>query len=123
MAATADGTLNQQAEIYGESWEAASNRVRTALEGIYDSVLEDDMFIGILNGLAEVLGFIEGVVDALGGMKGLLVAIGAVLTNVFGKQMANGLRNMAENIKMMTPGGRAAVQKEKQDYLDYAANM
>ena len=34
MAATADGTLDAQAEIYGESWEAASNRVRAALEGI-----------------------------------------------------------------------------------------
>ena len=122
LAATAEGTLDQQADIYAESWEAASKRARASMEGLFDSILEDDFFIGLLNGFSEVIGFIEGVVDALGGMKGLLLTIGAILTNVFGKQMASGIRNMADNIKMMTPKGREAIANEKRKQVEEAAN-
>lgn len=121
LAATAEGTLDQQAEIYAESWEAASNRVRASLEGLFDSLLEDDFFIDLLNGFSELIGFIEGTVDALGGMKGVLLAIGAILTKVFSKQMAGGLRNMAENIQMMTPKGRQKVIDQKAAFLKNAA--
>ena len=121
LAATAEGTLDQQAEIYAESWEAASNRVRASLEGLFDSLLEDDFFIGLLNGFSELIGFIEGTVDALGGMKGVLLAIGAILTKVFSSQMAGGLRNMAENIQMMTPKGRQKVIDQKAAFLKNAA--
>lgn len=122
LAATAEGTLDQQAEIYAESWEAASNRVRASLEGLFDSLLEDDFFIGLLNGFSELIGFIEGTVDALGGMKGVLLAIGAILTKVFSSQMAGGLRNMAENIQMMTPKGRQKVIDEKREQLEALSN-
>ena len=121
LAATAEGTLDQQADIYAESWEAASNRVRASLEGLFDSLLEDDFFIGLLNGFSELIGFIEGTVDALGGMKGVLLAIGAILTKVFSSQMAGGLRNMAENIQMMTPKGRQKVIDQKAAFLKNAA--
>jgi hypothetical protein len=33
--ANATGTLDKQAEIYAESWEAAKKRVQAAAEGIY----------------------------------------------------------------------------------------
>jgi len=41
----ADGTLEEQAEIYAESWEAARKRVRAAAEDIYNDLLDDDFFI------------------------------------------------------------------------------
>jgi hypothetical protein len=34
-AANAEGELQRQADIYAESWEAASKRVKAALETIY----------------------------------------------------------------------------------------
>lgn len=122
LAATAEGTLDQQADIYAESWEAASSRVRASLEGLFDSLLEDDFFIGLLNGFSELIGFIEGTVDALGGMKGVLLAIGAILTRVFSKQMAGGLQNMAHNLQMLTPKGRQSIIDEKREQLNTLAN-
>jgi hypothetical protein len=35
----ADGSLQEQADIYAESWEAARDRMRAAMEGIYDELL------------------------------------------------------------------------------------
>ena len=122
LAATAEGTLDQQADIYAESWEAASKRVRASLEGLFDSLLEDDFFIGLLNGFSELIGFIEGTVDALGGMKGVLLAIGAILTKVFSQQMAGGLQNMAHNLQMLTSKGRQSVIDEKRNQLNALAN-
>jgi len=35
------GTVQKQADIYAESWEAASKRVRASLEGLYTTLLDD----------------------------------------------------------------------------------
>jgi len=40
-AQNADGALQEQQEIYAESWEAASKRVKAAMEDIYGSLLND----------------------------------------------------------------------------------
>lgn len=88
------GTLNKQQEIYAESWEAASKKVKTSLEGIYDSVINDKAIIKITNGFANFLNLIENVSDSLGGMRGILFGLGAVVTKVFSKQMTESLNNM-----------------------------
>ena len=99
IAQNSSGTLDKQAEIYAESWEAASNRVRAAWEGIYDSIFDDDFFISVTDGFAGILKGIENVTDAMGGMKGIAFGLGAVLTKVLGKQMAQSLSNAAYGIK------------------------
>lgn len=88
------GTLNKQQKIYAESWEAASKKVKTSLEGIYDSVINDKAIIKITNGFADFLNLIENVSDSLGGMRGILLGLGAVVTKVFSKQMTESLNNM-----------------------------
>lgn len=109
----ATGSLQKQADIYAESWEAAQDRVRAAAEGLFDSLIDEDFFIGLLNGLEDVLTFIEKTVDAVGGLKGVLAAVSVVMTKMFSEQMAQGLRNMAHNIYMSTEGGRQAMADEK----------
>ena len=47
VAQGSDGTLERQANIYAESWEGASNRVRSAMEGIYSTLLDDEFFIDL----------------------------------------------------------------------------
>ena len=42
VAEGAEGALQEQADIYAESWEAASTRVRAAAEEIYSALLNDD---------------------------------------------------------------------------------
>jgi hypothetical protein len=122
MAAEAGGTLQEQADIYAESWQGASNRVRASLESIWMALLDDKAFIGMLNTIADVIGHIDNMIDTVGGLQGVLTMLGATLTTVFGKQMAQGLTNMAYNLQMMTTAGREKVKQQKTDFINDAAN-
>lgn len=102
------GALQNQADIYAESWEAASERVTASLESIYNKLLDDDFFIEATNLLADFIGLVENLIDGLGGMPGLLSIIGVAMTKVFSVQMATGINNIATNIRSLTPTGRKA---------------
>jgi TP901 family phage tail tape measure protein len=49
------GALQEQADIYAESWEAARNRVTAAAEKIYASLFNDEDFIKITNLFADMI--------------------------------------------------------------------
>lgn len=96
-----EGALEEQAEIYAESWEAARKRVQTAWQAIYQDLIDDKFFISILNGIADVLKGVDKLIDSIGGLKGVLTTIGAIATQVFGKQLEIGLKNAQTNINKM----------------------
>ena len=95
----AGGALDEQAEIYAESWEAARKRVKAAAEEIYNSLLNDDFFIGLNNGFAGFLGIISNVIQGLGGLKGVLAGLGVVVTQIFGDQMAASIDRFFSNLQ------------------------
>ena len=99
---TSEGTLQEQAEIYGESWEAARDRVSAAAEGIYDSLINDDFFIGLDNVLTPTLGLIEDLIDGIGGFSGLVSVTGALFTKVYGTQLSESLRKAAQSVRILT---------------------
>ena len=98
-AANATGELQDQADIYAESWEGANKRVKAAIEEVYMDLLDDDFFIGITNGLADVLGLLDNFLDAMGGAKGLLSGLASVLLYTFSGPAAKALENMVYNFK------------------------
>lgn len=113
-AMSADGELDNQAEIYAESWQAARDEVRAAAEELYTKLLDDDFFIGFLNGIEKVIDGVSGLVDAFGGLGGVLTTIGAYVTRIFQKEMAQGLRTTAQNIKgFINPKGVQTKQDAK----------
>lgn len=122
-AANATGTLNEQAQIYGESWQAAQKNVQAAAESIYSNLLDDDFFITMLNGFEDVLTGVNNLIDGLGGLKGILLAIGSLATSVFSQQISKGLQNMAYNVSMMLPGGRQKAEQSRQNFLADASTM
>ena len=87
LAQNSSGELNKQQQIYEESWEAASKRVKAAMEDMWDSLLKDDFFIELTDGFAKLINFVGDFIDSLGGLSGTLLAIGALVTKVFEKQM------------------------------------
>ena len=95
----AGGALDEQAEIYAESWEAARKRVKAAAEEIYNALLNDDFFIGLNNGFAGFLGIISNVIQGLGGLKGVLAGLGAAVTQIFGDQMAASIDRFFSNLQ------------------------
>ena len=112
------GTLQKQADIYAESWEAAQKRVKAALEDIFGKIIDDKFFIELTNTIAKAVGGVSKLIDALGGVKGLLLAISALITKAFSQQLSQGLTNLAYTIKMSTKSGRESVAKERQNQIN-----
>lgn len=112
-ARNADGSLDKQADIYAESWEAASKRVRAAAEDIYDSLLKDDFFIKLTDGFAGFLNIIGDTIDGIGGMKGAIALLGVVITRVFAQDVSAALSRFAYNIKSFTAAGRKNLLEEQ----------
>lgn len=107
------GALQEQSDIYAESWEAASKRVTASLEKIYSSLLDDEFFIGLTDTLADIIGVIGQVTDALGGLPGVLSIIGVLVTKVFSKQLTQSFQDLAYNIQISTKAGRQYIQEQK----------
>jgi hypothetical protein len=82
-AGSASGELQKQADIYAESWDAASKRVKASAETIYGNLLKDDFFIDMFDGFADFLGLLDKAIDSMGGMKGLLTGLSSILLNTF----------------------------------------
>ena len=102
IVADSTGTLNEQAEIYAESWEASSDRVRAAAEKIYADLMNEEFFISFNNIFEKVLVGIGGLVDGLNGLPGVLSMVGTVATTVFGKQMEASVNSAIHNLRVFT---------------------
>jgi hypothetical protein len=98
-----EGALQEQADIYAESWEAAQDRVRASAEAIYDSLIDDEFFIKLLNGFADVLESVNGLIEGMGGVKGVLMSVSSIFMSVYAKQMPHVLDNLKQNL-MVTFG-------------------
>ena len=112
-ASNATGTLQAQADIYAESWEAAQDRVRAAAEKIYSSLIDEDFFIDLTNGFEDILSILGKFIDSIGGVKGVLSSVGVLLTSIFSDKIAQGITNMSLAMRSMTPGGRAKIADQR----------
>lgn len=100
-AQNADGSLTQQAEIYAEGWEAASKRVKASLETIYNNLLDDNFFIDLTDGAADLLDILNGIVKSLGGAKGLLLGISTIVLTKMRPEITKGIQDIAYSINTM----------------------
>lgn len=98
-AKNSEGSLQEQADIYAESWEAAKDRVKTSLQAIYKSLINDQFFIEFNNKIGDILDGINTFIKSLGGIKGILLTVGGIFMSVFQKQIATSLSNMIFNVK------------------------
>ena len=122
MANTAGGTLDQQAAIYAESWEAASNRVRASWEGLWDSFINSDSFISALDGLSTIINSMDNLVSGLGGGGSALAAFGGILGKVFKPQLTKSIADTAYNLQMMMPGAQDKIIQQRKDIMGSILN-
>ena len=106
MATGAEGTLQEQADTQAKSWEAAQKRVKAAAQGIYDSLINDDFFIGLNDSIAGVLGLIEKLIDSMGGFSGVLSGLGMLAFKVFDKQINESLQKSIQSMYSMSAAGK-----------------
>lgn len=118
IASESEGTLQEQANIYADSWEAASKRVQASAETIYESLLDDDFFINLNNGFATFLDSIGLLIDGMGGLKGILPVISSLLFSIFGTQLAGFIDNMSLRIQSLTTSIRNIFRTAENQKLD-----
>ena len=102
IAKGSEGTLQKQADIYAESWEAAEKRVRASAEEIYSSILNDKFFISINDFFAKFLNGINGAIKGFGGLKGVLLSIGSIFTQTYAKEAPLILDRIKESLLIIS---------------------
>lgn len=101
-AKNATGELQNQADIFAESWEAARKNVKASAEGIYDSLIKDEFWIDLTNGFADGLKSAELFADSIGGLKGVLALATIAMNKLVGPKVAQSIRDVAYNIGILT---------------------
>ena len=117
------GTLQEQANIYAESWDAAKDRVRASAEAIYSSLINDKFFISLNNGFSGFLDQISNLIDGLGGLKGVLLTLTPIVTKLFRDQITSGLRNTIISLQALTPKGKKEIARTQQEAIEQTAKM
>lgn len=120
----AEGSLQVQADIYADSWEAARNRLTAAAEDIYDSLINDQFFIDLDNSLTGILSFVANLIDSIGGLSGVLTIAAGIMTKVFSNQIAESIQRMAYNARNfmgITKENTNALREQAAQYAILAA--
>lgn len=104
------GTLDKQAEIYAESWEAAQKRVRAAAEGVYQDLIDDKFFISLNNGLADVISGLDAFIEKAGGLKTIIMALSGVILANFSNKIPKAIDKVRYNFDVLTKGSDKAYQ-------------
>ena len=123
VAQGAEGTLQKQADIYAESWEAARDRVAAAAEDLYDSILDDDFFITLLNGFEKAISLVTNLVDSLGGLPGILSVVATLVTKIFSKQLETSIDNMVYGFNSLSGANLKNSKETKEEYAKEAEKI
>ena len=102
LAKNSTGTLSKQADIWSESWEAASKRVQKSTQDLYESILDDkllikfeDMFSGLING-------VNNFIKSSGGIVPVLVSVVGMASSTLFPLLQNGFKQLHNNIRVWT---------------------
>lgn len=116
LAKNSDGTLEAQQEIYAESWEAASKRVKAALQDVYTQLVNDKFFIELTNGVETFVEKIGTIIKSMGGFKGILTTVSVLFMNIFAQKMPEVLKNLQHNFYVLTGQSQKLADNLKADF-------
>lgn len=94
----ANGTLQQQQEVYAESLTAKLNELKAAKEGLFMNLVDNDVIKTGIDGLTKLVGLTETFIKSIGGMKGALAGLSAILLKVYSKDISKGLATSINNL-------------------------
>lgn len=123
VANSSAGTLNEQAETYAESWEAARKQVQAAAESLYSDLLDDKFFIGITKVFAGILNVTDKLIDSMGGLGTVLPGIVLLIDKIFGSKIQAAIKTTAQNIYYATSAGQRAKQQADEAFKAEALNQ
>ena len=107
----AEGTLEKQAEIFADSWEGAKKRVQAAAEGIYDSLINENLMKGYNNVLADILTGVENLIDGMGGLGGVISAVGTFALSFISHKIQPAIQGLILNIQNLFTSTQAQARQ------------
>ena len=110
-----EGALTKQANIYAESWEAASKRVKASAESIFQNLIDDKFFISINNGLANLLTGIKEFIKGIGGAQGVLSGIISIIMTNFADKLPQTIDNIRNNLTLLIKSSQDTYQNIQND--------
>ncbi len=102
IAANSEGTLQEQADIYAQSWEGAKKRLQASLQSIYHDIIDDKTFISMTDTISKVVDGVNGLIKGLGGVRGILLTIANIFAIHYAKEMPRFLERIKENLFIIT---------------------
>lgn len=94
---SAEGTLNEQQDIYADRLTSTKKTLEATKESIYNDLLNTDAIIPAIKAMTTFADSIDKIVKSLGGGTTAILAFGAVLTKVFSKQIGNEIGRVGRN--------------------------
>lgn len=101
IAKSGEGTLDEQSFLYAQSWEAANERVKASMEGLYQELLDDDFFKGILDFAADFVSGFTKAVDAVGGLAPILTLLSTIIINKMAPNIGQFFSNTISNLSVI----------------------
>ena len=101
-AANAYGTLDEQQNIWAESWEAHAQQVQVSAERLYDTLLKSDSVLTAMNGFSWFLERIADATDAAGGLGNILLWIGTIMVSRLTPQIMNSINSIASGYDIIS---------------------
>lgn len=125
VAEDAEGTLQQQQNVWAKSVEAANERIKQSQNELYEQLLNDKTVIAFTNGIADVISVIADVIDSIGGLGPVLLMIAMIFSNhliplvmQFGVTLAYNFSVLTGKAAKDASAMRASFQNEMQAMID-----
>ena len=125
VAEDAEGTLQQQQNVWAKSVEAANERIKQSQNELYEQLLNDKTVIAFTNGIADAISVIADVIDSIGGLGPVLLMIAMIFSNhliplvmQFGVTLAYNFSVLTGKAARDASAMRASFQNEMQAMID-----
>lgn len=122
IAQGSEGALQNQADIYAESWEAARDRIKAAMEGLYDTLINDKFFIELNNTLEKIITGVDKFIQNLGGVKAVIGGIAAFTLSAVSGRIGPAIQKVVQDIRIMTGGADKVYTKMQEDFKGAVSN-
>ena len=127
IAKGAEGSLQQQADIYAESWDAASKKIKTSLEEIYSNLIDSKTMVDLMKFLSKAIEGFGHFVDSVGGVRTAFILLANTIISNQGPQISKYVDKVVDNFKIkfgiMGKEIEATREKAQKEYKAMIAGM
>lgn len=123
----AKGSLQRQADIYAESWDAASKNIKTSLEEIYSNLINSKAMVDLMKFLSKAIEGFGHFVDSVGGVRTAFILLANTIISNQGPQISKYIDKVVDNFKIkfgiMGKEIEATREKAQKEYKAMIAGM